>query len=86
MSVAEVRWLTQLEDENAKLKRLVADLNLDKAIVRDVLRKGLTPASAAGYRVRAGCLPSYGAPRTLRAALSAGNNSLRIGEAWAGGS
>jgi len=38
MGVAEVRRLKQLEDENAKLKRLVADLSLDKAIQRDVLR------------------------------------------------
>ena len=29
----------ELEDENAKLKRLVADLSLDKAILQDVLRK-----------------------------------------------
>ena len=39
MGVAEVRRLKQLEDENAKLKRLVADLSLDKAILQDVLRK-----------------------------------------------
>jgi hypothetical protein len=37
--VAEVRRLKQPEDENAKLKRLVADLSLDKAILQDVLRK-----------------------------------------------
>jgi putative transposase len=36
--VAEVRRLKQREDENAKLKRLVADLSLDKAILQDVLR------------------------------------------------
>jgi putative transposase len=39
MGVSEVRRLKQLEDENAKLKRLVADLSLDKAILQDVLRK-----------------------------------------------
>ena len=39
MDVAEVRRLKELEDENAKLKRLVADLSLDKAIPQDVLRK-----------------------------------------------
>jgi putative transposase len=37
--VAEVRQLKQLEDENARLKRLVADLSLDEAILQDVLRK-----------------------------------------------
>ncbi len=43
MGVAEVRRLKQFEDENAKLKRLVADLGRDKAILQDVLRKSLTP-------------------------------------------
>jgi putative transposase len=34
---SEVRRLKQLEEENAKLKRLVADLSLDKAMLHDVL-------------------------------------------------
>jgi putative transposase len=38
MGVADVRRLKQLEDENAKRKRLVADLSLDRAILQDVLR------------------------------------------------
>jgi putative transposase len=29
----------QLEDENAKLKRLVADLSLDKAMLQDVVSR-----------------------------------------------
>jgi putative transposase len=36
---SEVRRLKQLEEENAKLKRLVADLSLDKAMLQDVLAK-----------------------------------------------
>jgi len=39
MGVAEILRLKQLEDENAKLKRLVADLTLDKTMLLDVLRK-----------------------------------------------
>ena len=39
MGIAELRRLKQLEDENAKLKRVVADLTLDKAMLQDVLRK-----------------------------------------------
>ena len=31
--------MKQLEDENAKLKKLVADLSLDKAMLQDVLRR-----------------------------------------------
>ena len=37
----EMRRLKQLEDENAKLKKLVADLSLDKAMLQDVLRRKL---------------------------------------------
>jgi putative transposase len=36
---SELRRLLQLEDENSKLKRLVADLSLDKAMLQDVLSK-----------------------------------------------
>ena len=39
MGVAELRRLKQLEDENKKLKRLVADLSLDRAMLQDVLSK-----------------------------------------------
>jgi putative transposase len=36
-----MRRLRQLEEENAKLKRIVADLSLDKAMLQDVLTKKL---------------------------------------------
>jgi putative transposase len=39
MGVGEVRELRQLRDENAKLKRLVADLTLDKHILTEIVRK-----------------------------------------------
>ena len=35
----QVRELKQLQDENARLKRLVADLSLDKAILQDINSK-----------------------------------------------
>jgi putative transposase len=38
---SELRRLRQLEEENHKLKRLVADLSLDKAMLQDVLSKKL---------------------------------------------
>lgn len=38
MGTVEIRQLKQLE-EKAKLKRLVADLSLDKTMLQDVLRK-----------------------------------------------
>jgi putative transposase len=39
LGVAELRRLKQLEEENRKLKQLVADLSLDKQILQDVLSK-----------------------------------------------
>ncbi len=39
MGVAELRRLKALEDENNKLKKLVADLSLDKHILREALSK-----------------------------------------------
>ena len=39
LGVSELRRLRQLEEENRKLKQLVADLSLDKAMLQDVLGK-----------------------------------------------
>jgi putative transposase len=41
MGVSEIRQLRQLEEENRRLKRLVADLTLDKQMLQDVLSKKL---------------------------------------------
>ena len=41
MGFAELRRLKQLEEENRKLKQLVADLSLDKVMLQDVLSKKL---------------------------------------------
>jgi len=35
----EMRRLKQLEDENAKLRKLVADLSLDREMLQDVIRR-----------------------------------------------
>jgi putative transposase len=39
LDATEIRRLRQLEDENRRLKSLVAELTLDKAMLQDVLRK-----------------------------------------------
>ena len=39
MGISELRRLKILEEENRKLKQLVADLSLDKQMLQDVLRK-----------------------------------------------
>jgi putative transposase len=38
MPASEARELKQLREENAKLKRLVADLSLDKVMLQDVVQ------------------------------------------------
>lgn len=39
MLPSDMKRLKQLEEENAKLKKLVADLSLDKLMLQDVLTK-----------------------------------------------
>ena len=39
LGVAELRALRQLTEENARLKRIVADLTLDKQILPEVIKK-----------------------------------------------
>ncbi|HEU0120873.1 MAG TPA: transposase [Bryobacteraceae bacterium] len=39
MEVSDARRLRELEDENNRLKRLVADLSLDREALKSVIRK-----------------------------------------------
>ncbi len=41
LGVLELRRLKQLEEENARLKRMVADLSLDKQMLQEVVQKKL---------------------------------------------
>jgi len=41
LGVTELRRLRQLEEENAKLKQIVADLSLDKQMLQDIIKKKL---------------------------------------------
>ena len=36
---SEMKRLRQLEEENGNLKKIVADLSLDKAMLQDVIRR-----------------------------------------------
>lgn len=45
ISPSELKYMRQLEEENLRLKKLVADLSLDKTVLQDVLiKKALTLA------------------------------------------
>ena len=41
---SEVRRLRQLKEENLRLKKLVADLTLDKSILQEVIKKDIKPS------------------------------------------
>src|SRR4051812_43067169 len=68
LGISELRQLRSLEDENARLKRLVADLSLDKHILTEALRKKAEAHTAP----RAGRLGPGDLRRQLRAGLSSG--------------
>src|SRR4029078_4524566 len=44
--------LKQLEDENGRLKKLVADLSLEKQVLRDIAQGKLNAPTGAGRRCR----------------------------------
>ena len=50
LEVDQVRQLKQLQEENARLKRLVADLTLDKTMLQEVLSKNTEALAAASGR------------------------------------
>ena len=41
MMPSEMKRLCELEDENNRLKRIVADLSLDKEMLQDIVRRKL---------------------------------------------
>ena len=51
LGIFELRRLRQLEEENSQLKKLVADLSLDKQILQDVFKKSseASPETWVGY-------------------------------------
>ena len=48
LGASELHRLRQLEEENSRLKRLVADLSLDKHMLSEALRKTVEGPHAAG--------------------------------------
>lgn|GEM_PF-163056 len=68
MGMTEVKELRQLRDENARLKRLVADLTLDKNILAEVVRK----SSEADTTARAPALDTHAVSDRRDSFVSAG--------------
>ncbi|SCB73886.1 Transposase [Chitinophaga costaii] len=71
LGMSELRQLKQLQDENAKLKQIVADLSLDKQMLQDVLKKIFenpsTTAVGNPFNCRLPGIPSKSLPRSLHA-------------------
>jgi putative transposase len=47
LEVSDLRRLRQLEDENSRLKGLVADLTLDNQALKELIRKYYCPSAAS---------------------------------------
>ncbi|HCB2860461.1 TPA: IS3 family transposase [Klebsiella aerogenes] len=78
ISPSELKHMRQLEEENLRLKKLVADLSLDKAMLQDVLAK----KTDAGASARMGPGPA-GALRVSRSSfryrsVAADDSALRL--------
>ena len=52
LGVAELRRLRDVEDENRRLKQLVADLTLDKRMLQEALRKNAPCACGAPWLMK----------------------------------
>jgi putative transposase len=50
LSLTELRELRQLREENAKLKRLVADLTLDRHVLQEIIKKRSDGRATPGAR------------------------------------
>ncbi len=58
LGLSELRELRQLREENTKLKRLVADLSLDRHMLQEIVRKSSKASGPAG----AGPLDAHARP------------------------
>src|SRR5690606_23827373 len=61
LGVSELRKLRQLEEENDQLKKLVADLSLDKQMIQEVIKKNYKgPLQKRDGRLDDNQLPYFG--------------------------
>jgi putative transposase len=88
MGISEIRRLKQLEDENTKLKRLVADLTLDKTMLWDALRKMYDLPRPGKARIRSddGSPPKCIRPLASGLRLRPGHDEIRAHRSQINGS
>jgi putative transposase len=73
LGMAELRQMRQMQEENARLKRLVVDLTLGKQILSEVIQK----RSEANSTRRVGALDARAFPSQRAAGLSGGQAAQR---------
>ena len=66
MNTADAKRMKELEKENARLKRLGADLSLDNAILRDVNTKTSKPGKTDVMEALADSMLGRGCPASIR--------------------
>lgn len=82
LDVSELRQLKQLREENRRLKTAVADLTLDKTILRDALgKKWRTQPTPRGRGLGKSRVSTWRAPRVSSAPGAPRDDSVRVGEA-----
>jgi putative transposase len=77
---SEMKRLRELEEENTRLKRLVADLSLDKGMLQDVIRRNGSPRPCKGREQvpRAVCVNVSGLSRVGCGCSQAMMRSARV--------
>ena len=76
IGVGELRRLKQLEEENRKLKQLVADLSLDKLVFQEVVRKKSEARREAGAGQEDHAVVEIGSRRACGLVLDESCNAL----------
>ncbi len=59
MNISDAKWLCQLEEEKARLKRLVGEQALDIVVLKDVLSKNFLSPQSYGHGNKGGKLAGF---------------------------
>ena len=83
LDLDQARRMKELEKENSRLKRLVADLSLEKQVLKDIASGNLQAPNGAGRRLR-GLVRSTVSRNVMPAGLSASRAERSVTRSWRG--